>query len=106
FKLVGAVTRFTLQQCFFRGDWDVSVIDGVDAAGFDVLIQFNTINQLEATNGLTVSLNAATTGAVVYNNCHSGLNGTGMAAAGCLLCQNYETNVEGAQGFYLTAQDS
>lgn len=105
-KLVGATSRFTLQDCFFRGDWDVSVIDGADAAGFDVLIQRNTINQLEATNGLTVSLNAATTGAVVYNNCHAGLNGTHMAAAGCLLAQNYETNAEGAQGFYGTAQDS
>ncbi len=105
-KLVGECYRFTLEYCFFRGDWDVSVIDGADAAGFDFLIQYNTINQLEATNGLTVSLNAATTGAVVYNNCHSGLNGTGMAAAGGLLAQNYETNVEGAQGWYLTAQDN
>ncbi len=105
-KLVGECYRFTLQNCFFRGDWDVSVIDGADAAGFDFLIQFNTINQLEATNGLTVSLNAGTTGSVVYNNCHSGLNGTGLAAVGCLLAQNYETNVEGAQGFYLTGQDS
>lgn len=105
-KLVGSTYRFVLQDCFFRGDWDVSVIDGADAAGFDILIQRNNINQLEATNGLTVSLNAATTGAVVYNNCHAGLNGTHMAAAGCLLAQNYETNVEGAQGFYGTAQDA
>ena len=105
-KLVGANYRFTLQDCTFRGDWDVSVIDGVDAAGFDFLIQRNNINQLEATNGLTVSLNAATTGNVVYNNCHSGLNGTGMAAAGCNVAMNMESNVEGAQGFYLTAQDT
>ncbi len=104
-KLVGECYRFTLQNCVFRGDWDVSVIDGADAAGFDFLIQFNSINQLEATNGLTVSLNSSTTGAVVYNNCHAGLDGTHMAAAGCLLAQNYESNVEGAQGFYGTAQD-
>ena len=104
-SLVGVVTRLTVQDCYFRGDWNTAAIDGSTSAGFDVLIQRNTINNLDATAGLTVSLNAATTGAVVYNNCHGGKNGTHMAAAGALLAQNYETNAEGAQGFYGTAQD-
>ena len=105
-KFAGATTRLIIEDCFFRGDWNTSVIDGATAAGFDVLIRRNVINQLDATAGLTVSLNAATTGAVVDNRCHGGKNGTHMAAAGCLLAENYESNVEGAQGFYGTAQDS
>jgi hypothetical protein len=102
----GASARSVVEDCYFRGDWNTAAINGNTAAGTDILIQRNVINQVDAATGKSIDLHASTTGAVVDNRCHAGKDGTHMSAAGCLLAENYETNAEGAQGFYGTAQDS
>jgi len=96
---VGAATRPIVRNCFFRGDWNTAPILGTAAAGFDFLVENNYINNLDAAAGLAVSLNAATTGAVVRNLAHGGLNATDpISAAGCLQAENYATNAEAASG--------
>lgn len=105
-KLVGAAARCEIVNNVFRGDWNTATIDGVTAAGTDILIADNVINQLDAAAGLTISLHASTTGAVVRNLIHGGLDTVHPVCAGCLVAENYSSNAEGASGVIQPAVDS
>lgn len=106
-SFVGATTRTKIVNNVFRGDWNTAVIDGSTAAGFDVFIAGNAINNLDAGAGLAISLNAATTGNVINNHCHGGKDGTSpIAAAGCNVSQNWGSNAEGASGLIKPAVDA
>lgn len=101
FDLEGATHRLRMYDNVWRGDWNEHVIDADTAAGYDVEIIGNVINQLDYSAGLCISLNAATTGIVDDNVCHAGLSSVNpIEAAGCLVGENKITYIEGeaAQG--------
>jgi len=96
-EIVGAITRLKIHDCVFRGDWNEHLIDGDAAAGYDVEIIGNYINQYDATVGSAVTLHSSTTGVVAHNviHCPNGTDGSALEAAGCLLFDNNVTINEG-----------
>ena len=106
-KAVGAADRLKIIGNVMLGDWNTAGIDAVTAASVDVYIADNVINNLDAAAGLAISCKSDTTGAVVRNLLHGGKDGTSpIAAAACLVAENYGTNAEGASGIILPAVDS
>ena len=107
-NLVGAAARLQILDNFFRGDWNTSVITNSAAAATDILIKDNVINNLDAATGICIDLHASTTGAVIHNLLHGGLNGTSpLDTTAALAAENYYTNAEAASAAILTpATDS
>lgn len=105
-RFVGAHYRSTIQDCFFRGDWggDSSdgVIDASTTASFDMLIDGNIINNMDATYGAGIEVHASTTGVVSNNIVYCiGTAGAPIEAAGCVKANNKTTvsvGYEAAEG--------
>jgi hypothetical protein len=105
-SFVGASDKSKIVDCIFRGDWNTAAIDGATAAGTDIFIAGNAVNNLDAAAGLGISLHASTTGNVINNHVHGGKDATvPIVAAGCNVSQNWGTNAEGASGIILPAVD-
>jgi hypothetical protein len=96
---VGATIRLKIYDNHFNGDWDNAVIDLDASASTDTLIRDNIINQLDATVGLAIGLNASTTGEVIDNiiHCPSGTAAGPVVAAGALVSGNRSTINEGSE---------
>jgi len=106
-KAVGAADRLKIVGNVMLGDWNTAAIDAVTAQSDDIYIADNVINNFDAAAGLAISVKSDSTGAVVRNLLHGGLNGTSpIAAAACLVAENYGTNAEGASGIILPAEDT
>jgi hypothetical protein len=98
---LGAADRLRITNNQFIGDWNTQApIDILDAASLDVYIADNDIFQLDATAGLAISVNAATTGLIVRNLLFSGKNTVaGLSTAdACGQLENYQTTVETESG--------
>jgi hypothetical protein len=97
----GASYRCIVQDCYFRGDWgggtSDGVIDGATAAGFDILIDGNIINNMDPTYGSAINLHASTTGAVTNNICYTtNAAVNALTALGCLRANNKVTSLPAA----------
>lgn len=95
-RYVGAHYRSTVQDCFFRGDWggDSSdgVIDASTTASYDMLIDGNIINNMDATYGAGIEVHASTTGVVSNNVIYAvGTGAEPLAADGCVKANNLVT---------------
>lgn len=78
--LGGASNKTIIQGNHFIGTWSASVIDGTTALSTGLVISDNLIDNLDATAGMTIRLNASTGGALVGNVCYSA--GAGFALVG------------------------
>jgi hypothetical protein len=98
-NFAGTGKRATIKNCYMRGDFNTAAIEASVGKYTDVLIANNYINNIDATAGLAINLKSDTTGAVVRNLVHGGLNATApIAAAACMACENYATTVEAESG--------
>ncbi len=103
-SLTGETARTIIANNVMLGDWNTAAIGGSTALATKITIYGNVINNLDATTGFACNLHANTTGTVVRNLAHGGLNATApISAAGCLMCENYQTNAEAASGLLLPA---
>jgi hypothetical protein len=107
-NVVGAIARLTLEDNIAIGDWNTAVFENSAAAGANVVIRNNHLNNLDAVAGLCINLHASTSGVVIGNYLHGGLDGTSpLATTACLAGDNYYTNAEAASAAILTpATDS
>ncbi len=96
-KCVGATIRLKIVDNIFRGDWNEQMIDADAAAGFDVEIIDNVMNNLDTGVGCLVDLHSGTTG-IVKDNVGHAVVGTATAAIiadACLISGNLVTQNEG-----------
>jgi hypothetical protein len=108
-EIATAVDHLTIKDCWFHGDVNTDgMIDGSGGAGTENTIINNHLYNLDAATGKCIVLAAGTTGRVIGNIMHAGLDGTSpLDSAGCLNAQNYYTNAEAASAAILTpATDS
>jgi len=96
----GAADRLWIANNVFSGDWNTQgPIDLSTAASLDIFIADNTIYNLDAATGYGVDCHASTTGSIVRNLIFAGKNTqAAVVAAGCLVCENYQTTVEAESG--------
>jgi hypothetical protein len=100
---VGAAPRIQIYDNFFSGDWSAACITASAAASLDVLIRDNILDNLDPTTGKCIVVHAGTTGAIIRNIMHAGLDGTSpLTQTACLCAQNYYTNAEAASAALLT----
>lgn len=103
----GINSRYVVRNNLISGDWNTAAIANTAGISTDILIENNYIYNIDAGAGLAISLHNSCNGAVVRNLMHGGKDGTApIAAAGCLVAENYGTNAEGASGIILPAVDS
>ena len=106
-KFVGATAMSQIVGNYISGDYSVAGIDGATAAGTNLLVLNNMIDNLDGGAGLAISLNSSTTGAMAYNITHGAKDGTSpIAAAGMVVGENYGSNAEGASGLIKPTVDS
>ena len=106
-SFAGASDKSRIINNYIAGDYSVAGIDGATAAGTKMLIVDNVVDNLDAAAGLAIGLNAGTTGALRGNITHGGKDGTSpIAAAGCVVGENYGSNAEGASGLIKPAVDA
>lgn len=104
--LVGAADRFKLLNSYIRCDASAQIVDGAAAASADVLVQGNTLINIDTAAGLGVAFNNSSYGWVVDNrvtnlkDAVAGVTGTGMAYA-----ENYCSNALNASGIIVPAVD-
>lgn len=106
-RLAGSSDRTIIRNCYMRGDWSSAAILATATTSVDLLLENNYINNLEATAGLAISMKNTTTGAVVRNLMHGGLNSThALSQTAMMCCENYMTNDETASGMLSPGIDS
>ena len=100
---VGAIARLTFEDNIAIGDWNTSVLENSVGVGANVVIRNNHLNNLDAVAGLCINLNAGSTGVIIGNYLHGGLNGTSpLATTAALAGDNYYSNAEAASAGILT----
>lgn len=104
--LAGAADRFRLLNSKIIGNFETATIHASTAAGTNIVIADNCMNNPDATAGLNISLHASTTGIVVRNLIFGGKDTVHIAAAGCLVAENYSSNAAGASGLIKPTVDS
>jgi hypothetical protein len=106
--LTGAADRIVIEDCYFHGDWNTNgVIDNATAASASMLIKNNVLHNLDAATGKCIVCHASSTGVLVGNMAHGGLDGTSpFTVAGLAPFENYVTNAEGASGIISPGVDS
>ena len=98
-RFVGGSDRTVIKNCVMHGDWNSAAILATALVSYNILIENNYIFQLDAAVGLAISLKSTTTGIVVRNLLHGGLDGTDpLSQTLCLCCENYGTNAEAGSG--------
>ncbi|MCK5017176.1 MAG: hypothetical protein KAS32_08895, partial [Candidatus Peribacteraceae bacterium] len=103
-EVATGVDMLTVTNCWFKGDVNTDgMIDGSGGAGTEWYIADNNLDNLDAATGKCIVLNAGTTGLVLRNIMHAGLNATSPLTVTAALCaQNYYTNAEAASAGILT----
>ncbi len=105
--LAGESARTVIANNILHGDWNSAGILGSAALQTNILIADNYIYNTDSAAGLAISLNAASTGAVVRNLVFGGKNTTApVSAAACLAAENYATTVITESGNLCPAVDS
>ena len=74
--LVGAAPRIQIYDNFFSGDWSAACITASAAASLDIMIRNNLMDNVDATTGKCIVVNAGTGGCIFGNYMHAGKDGT------------------------------
>lgn len=98
-EVATTVDRLTITNCWFRGDVNTDgQVDGSGGAGSNWFIKDNIFDNLDAAVGKCLVLHSSTTGAVVGNTAHGGLDATNpFTMAGIVPRDNWYTNAEGSR---------
>jgi len=105
--LEGATTDGRIIGNTIMGDWSGAAIAASVAAGVNLVIAENTVNQADAGAGLGINCHAGTTGAIVNNRVLNAKDTVvGVVGAAMLVSENYCSNAAGASGIILPAVDS
>lgn len=91
---------------FLHGLWLAAPIAASAAASLSMIIADNVVNNADATAGLTITSNAATTGLAVRNLCLGAKDAVHLTLAAMMVAENYDSNAAGASAIIKPAVDS
>jgi hypothetical protein len=102
----GAADYFVLEDCFFHGHYIGAAVDLLTAASASVFLRNNAVINIDTDAGLTIAINAGTTGFGIGNDAFGLKDTVHLTAAAMAWSRNYDSNALNASAIIKPAIDS